>query len=464
MKARQPLAVRLFAPVDIASLVYFRIAFGALMLIEVWRYFHYGWIARYYIDPIFYFKYYGFGWVHPWPGDWMYVHFLALGVLAVCVMLGLWYRTAMALLFLGFTYVFLLDQTNYLNHFYLISLFTLIMTFAPAHRAFSVDAARHPEIRADTAPAWALWLLRAQMGIAYFYAGVAKLNGDWLRGEPMRIWLANRTHFPIIGRLFTQEWMVYFFSYGGLLLDLCIVPLLLWRRTRPFAFAAALVFHLTNAELFQIGIFPWFALAATLLFFEPDWPRFRWLRAKLLRTRWASTPQVSGGALDTAGAVRSLRASERFVLAAMAIYLGIQLLLPLRHFIYPGNVSWTEEGHRFSWHMMLRTKNAKAGFFATDPATGQTWEIDPAEHLTRRQAREMKTRPDMILQFAHYVARLKRAEGYPHIQVRARIMASLNGRRPQLLVDPNVDLASVRRSVLPASWIISLTEPLRRDD
>ena len=267
--ALRALPARLFAPVDIASLACFRIVFGAIMLWEVIRYFSHGWIERYFITPTFHFTFYGFGWVQPWPGDGMYWHFFALGVLALLIMVGFLYRLSAALFFLGFTYVFLLDQARYLNHFYLVCLLSLLMVLIPAHRALSVDALARPSLRAATAPAWALWLLRAQVGLVYFYAGVAKLNGDWLRGEPIRDWLAYRTDFPIIGPLFTQEPVMWMFAYGGLLLDLLLAPLLLWRRTRWFAFALAVLFHLLNAGLFSIGIFPWLMIAATVMFFPP---------------------------------------------------------------------------------------------------------------------------------------------------------------------------------------------------
>jgi hypothetical protein len=251
-------------------------AFGAIMLFEVVCHFVGGWIHRYYIEPNFFFTYYGFQWVKPWPGNGMYWHFEALGVLSACVMLGLCYRLSAVLLFFGFTYIFLLDQSWYLNHFYLIVLISLLMVFLPAHRAFSLDSWMRPAIHSDTAPTWTLWLLRAQIGIVYFYGGLAKLNGDWLHGEPMRMWLARRIDFPLIGQYFTEEWMVYGFVYGGLLLDLLVVPFLLWRRTRLIAFVFAFTFHLLNSFLFRIGIFPLFMSAATLLFFNPDWPRY-WL-------------------------------------------------------------------------------------------------------------------------------------------------------------------------------------------
>ncbi|MHC4108371.1 MAG: HTTM domain-containing protein, partial [Planctomycetota bacterium] len=162
MRARE-LISRLFDPVDIASLVLFRIMFGAIMLWEVWRYFDHGWIRRYYIEPVFHFKYYGFGWVKAWPGDGMYWHFVAMGLLAAFILSGFLYRLSTALFFLAFTYVYLLDQARYLNHFYLVSLISFLMIFVPAHRALSIDAWLRPGIRRDITPAWSIWILRAQM-------------------------------------------------------------------------------------------------------------------------------------------------------------------------------------------------------------------------------------------------------------------------------------------------------------
>lgn len=446
---------RLFAPVDISFLVYFRVIFGAIMLWEVWRYFSHDWIRRYYIEPTFYFHYFGFDWIRPWPGDGMYLHFCFLGALATCIMIGLWYRVATVLFFLGFTYVFLLDQTRYLNHFYLISLLAFLMIFLPAHRALSVDAWRNRKIRSDTSPAWTLWLLRAQIGIPYFYGGIAKLNGDWLRGEPMRMWLAERIDFPVVGALFTEEWMVYLFVWGGLLLDLLIVPLLLWRRTRPFVFAAAVLFHLLNAQLFQIGIFPWFMLAATLIFFPPDLPR-RLFAELFRRRRPEKRPRAGAPTIEHNHATPA----PKVTLAFLAVYLTFQVLVPLRHFLYPGNVNWTEEGHRFSWHMKLRDKEGDALFTATEPASGETWIIDPREYLTSRQRRTMATHPDMILQFSQYLADEMRRTGRGDVEIRAQVSASLNGRQKQLLIDPSVNLAGQKRNLWPSGWIVPLSQPL----
>lgn len=486
-----PLLNRLFAPIPIWPLVYLRIAFGAVMMWEVWRYFNNGWIHRYYIQPEFFFTYYGFDWVRPWPGEWMYVHFHVMGALAFCILIGLSYRLVMPLFFAAFTYVFLLDQTNYLNHFYLISLISFLMIFIPAHRAFSVDALLRPVIRSRTAAGWTLYIIVFQISVAYFYGGIAKLNGDWLQGEPMRMWLAARTDFPVIGHFFTEEWMVFLFSYGGLLLDLFIVPLLLWRRTRWLAVMVLLAFHLTNHHLFSIGIFPWFMMAVIPLYFPPHWwaglPDAALSLTSRLRLPGQIKPQpalagdavpgnlppvwmetralpfenslASGGGIPEPQAITA--AGQHFLLAALALYCAFQLLLPLRHFLYPGNVSWTEQGHNFSWHMKLRDKSGRAEFLVIDRTSNLTWQALPEDFLTRRQVSKLPDSPDMILLFSHYLAEKARAAGYEHVEVYAEVQVSLNGRERAWLIDPMVNLAAQPRTVLAADWILPLNMPLR---
>jgi hypothetical protein len=452
------LGVALFEPVDISFLVFFRVVFGGIMLWETYRYFTHGWITRYFVEPAVNFTYYGFSWVKPWPGSGMYIHFFVLGLAAACVMVGFLYRIAAPVLFLTFTYSFLLDQTRFMNHFYLVCLISFLMCFLPAERAFSVDSLLRRKIRSDVVPAWTLWLLRAQVGIPYFFGGIAKLNSDWVfGGEPMRIWLSPLAKIPAFGHIFAANWVVFGFVIGGLLLDLLVVPLLLWRRTRPFAFVAAVLFNLINSVLFDIGIFPWLMLGALLIFFPPDVPR-RFARAFMSSGEEeivdAEPPPVS----QRTG---SLSSSQKLVLGLLAAYLVVQVFLPLRHYFYPGDVSWTEEGHNFSWHMKLRTKTGDAVFTITYPQTGQTWTIKPEEHLKSHQLMKVITKPDLIVHFAHYLAELKRREGYENVEVRARAMVSLNGRQPQLLIDPNVDLAKIEVGVLPARWIVPLTTPLR---
>lgn len=437
---------RLNQSVDILPLIYFRLVFGFMMLVEVYRYFSYGWIERYYISPEFLFKYFGFEWVQVLPGIGMYLHFLGLGVLAILIILGLWYRWVMPLFFLGFTYVFLVAQTTYLNHFYLISLVSFVLIFLPLNRFASLDVGRRPDLQRERVPIWTFWLLRFQIAIPYIYGGLAKINGDWLRGEPMRSWLSYKTDFPLIGSYFRDEWMVYAFSYGGLIFDLLIVPMLLWRRTRWVAVTWIVAFHMLNNQLFSIGIFPWFMLLATPLFFPDDTLRKVFNKFNLgltaIRSRHASASRDFY--LGRAG------------LLFLCLFVAFNLLIPFRHFLYPGNVSWTEEGHCFAWHMKLRGKDGITRFQLVDRGTGEEWFVDPADYLSERQQRKMPTRPGMILQFGHYLGQKWRDKGHDDIEVYAIARASLNDRPYQTLIDPNVDLMTVSRSLKPAAWVLPL--------
>lgn len=443
---------KLFAPVDIAVLVFFRIAFGALMLLQVVLYFANNWIYAYFIAPNFFFPYYGFEWVKPWPGDLMYLHFIVLGILAVFILIGFQYRISMALFFLGFTYFFLLDHANFLNHFYLILLISFLMIFVPAHRAFSIDAWRRKEIRTDTVPSLSLWILKAQIGIVYFYGGIAKLNPDWLfRAEPMRVFLNQKMDFPLIGPLFSEEWIVWSFNYSSFLLDLLVVPFLLWRKTRWYAVGIAVTFHLLNSQLFSIAIFPWFMIVGTLLFLEPHWPRR--VLSYFLKKRNVGTTKPNKQ--STYEKRHKWSSRQRTIILLLMIYFIFQLSVPLRHYLYPGNTMWTEEGDYFSWHMMLdSTAYVPVEFYVTDPASSRTWQVGP--DLTPFQLDRMNAQAYMILQYSHHIADVYREQGYDEVEVRVETMMSLNSREFQKLIDPTVDLAAQPVTLLPATWIIPL--------
>lgn len=439
----------LFEPADIASAAAFRIIFGLLNVIGVLRFFAYGWIDQLYVQPALHFTFDGFTWIKPWPTwDLMYAHFAVLGVLALLVMLGCFYRPACLLFCLGFTYVELIDKTTYLNHYYWVSLISGLMVFMPLHRAASIDAWRRPALGADTVPAWVLWTLRGQIGLLYFFGGVAKLTPDWLlHAQPLKIWLAASTDVPVIGPLLGYTWVAFAMSWAGAIFDLSVPFLLLWRRTRPFAYAAVLVFHGLTARLFPLGMFPWLMIGSTLIFFPPEWPRrLKALLGERAAPRPAVEPAPRGSSRPTA--------RQRFGGAALATFFLIQILLPLRHWGYPGPVAWTEEGFRFAWNVMLIEKSGQADFRVTDPGTGRHWVVEPRDYLTPLQARMMVTQPDMIQEFSQLVAEDFRRRGIPGVEVRADVFVSLNGRPAERLVDPDIDLAAQPRGPAPKRWIL----------
>ncbi len=447
---------KLFDPVDAASLAVFRIGFGAIMMWEVWRYFNHGWIKSDYIEPPFHFKYYGFEWIQAWPGDGMYLHFAVLGLLAFLICIGLVYRWAIIAFTVGFTYVFLLDQAQYLNHFYFVILLSTILCFVPANQTWSVDARRN-NVYSQGVPSWSIWLLRTQIEIMLLYAGLAKLNTDWLNLNPLSTWLAARSDFPLIGHLFHEQWVVASAAYGVIALHLIGAPLLLFRRTRVFVFLLYAVFHLMNHRLFNIGIFPWITLAGTLIFFDADWPRQVYARVRKILNQQHEELRTTTGHVNQC----ALPAMRRrvLVLSLAALWISVQILFPLRHYLYPGDVAWTGEGHRFAWRMKLHTKRGKSWFEVRDSGTGRAWHVGPEKYLTDNQYRKMSARPDMILQFAHYLAERWRVDyNIPNVEVFAAVRSSLNYRQPSLLIDPARNLAEVTRSLRAADWILPLPD------
>jgi HTTM domain/Vitamin K-dependent gamma-carboxylase, lumenal domain len=437
-------------PIDARPLVVFRIAFGALLLFGAVRFVAKGWVASQYIRPQFHFQYYLFGWVHPLPGAWLYLVFAAQVLCAGLIAAGWHYRTAAVGFFLSFSYIELLDQTTYLNHYYFISLVAFLLILLPLNRWGSVDARRDPGLWRESAPRWISLVLQLQIAIVYFFAGVGKLNPDWLlKAEPLRIWLEARSGFPLVGPLFEQTWLAYAMSWGGAAFDLSIPFLLFVRRTRPWAYLAVVAFHLATGALFPIGIFPWVMIVGTLVFFDGrDLDRLR---------RGLRKVGIGGGAPGPAATSPPIPLSPalRWVLVP---FFAVQLLMPLRNLAYRGPVLWTEEGFRFSWRVMVAEKTGTVFFSVTDPATGRSWEAFPGDYLSPQQERQMAFQPDMILEFAHHLRDRLESEGIADPEIRALAYVSLNGRPSQLLIDPGVDLARVPRSLARKDWVLPLAK------
>ena len=458
---------RLFQPFDIAPLVFFRIMFGILGfadLLSSWIYYHLEKDA--YNPEKFQFKYYGFEWVTPLPAPFLSIFFITAMLLALFIALGLWYRMASILFFFSFTYTYFLEKAHYLNHGYLFCWICFVMIFLPANKAFSLDVLRKPGLRQKEIPYWPVFLLTFLMGVVYFFGGIAKINQDWLIAQPLRIWLRHKNDALLIGPLLKQEWMPYFMSYGGLALDLFVVFFLIFKRTRIWAFLFVLFFHFMNFLIFNIGIFPILSISLTLLFFAPEFPRNV---IDFLKKRFAFIGKIESHwelALERRGSKHfgspdywqnNLRFQPAIRTAILALCL-LHVLLPLRHHLFPGDVAWTEEGHRYSWRMMLRSKSGYGQFVVVKP-DGSKDRIKPRTMLGKKQQRKLYTHPDMILQFAHYLRDTYKEKGMD-VEVYAEIKTKLNHRKYQPYIKSDVDLAKVEWSFFQTSdWIV----PIRAD-
>ncbi len=435
-----------------APLAVFRICFGLMLFGSIVRFWSKGWIADLYIKPRYFFPFYGFEFVQPL-GEYTYVLFAVCGLSALLVAVGLVYRVAIVSLFLSFTYIELIDKSTYLNHYYFTSMVCLLLIFLPAHAYFSVDAYRNRRLLADQIPAWCIDSLKLFVALLYFFAGIAKLNSDWLLNAlPLRIWLPAHNDLPVIGFLFNYPWIPIAFSWFGCLYDLSI-PFLLWaRQTRPWAYAAVVVFHGLTAFLFPIGMFPYIMIVTALIFFSAHF------HLTIIR-RLSKLLSIPSTFLLVHRTYNYSPVMTKSIGGFMMLFFTVQFAFPLRYLLYPGELFWTEQGYRFSWRVMLMEKAGYAQFTIKDNLGHRTI-VNNTEFLTPLQEKMMSTQPDMLLQYAHLLRDYYAQHGFRKPEVYVDSYVALNGRLGKPLIDPNTNLANEQDSFQHKEWITSFNDKI----
>lgn len=429
----------------IETLVSFRIIFALMMLFSVVRFISKGWVYELYVKPDFHFKYYGFTWVNALPEYGMYTLFLLMLLSCLGILFGCFYRISTIIFFITFTYVELLDSTNYLNHYYFISLMAFIMIFLPAHKSLSLDVKYNWVKELKEIPQFYVLLPKFQLAVVYIFAGIAKLNYDWLiNAMPLKIWLPAHSHLPIIGYLLNYEIVAFLFSWFGAIYDLFIVFFLLNNRTRPYAYFFVIVFHVLTRILFPIGVFPYVMIMSTLIFFSE---KFHVTIINKFRKFFSATTTISDSRAEAYVNIR--------LYAFFLFFFVLQIIMPFRYLAYPGNLFWTEQGYRFSWRVMLMEKAGAAFFYVEDSKTNKRIEVDNKEFLTANQEKMMATQADMILQYAHYLGRYYMAKGIEHPKVYVKSYVNLNGEGSKLFIDPSIDLMEIRDGFHHKNWILS---------
>jgi uncharacterized membrane protein YphA (DoxX/SURF4 family) len=438
------------AQVHIAPLVTFRILFGILMMAGTARFMQLGWIDDHYINPVFHFKYFGFEWVKPLGKTGMYAVHIILLVASLLVTLGLFYRIAAIVVFICFSYTELIDLTYYLNHYYFLSLVSFLLILVPANRYFSIDVVRKPNLFCNTVPGWCINIFKLQLAIVYVFAGLIKINYDWLiNALPMKIWLPANDTVPALGKLFAWQYSPHLFSWVGMLYDTTIIFWLLWKKSRPWAYVTVIVFHTLVGILFQIGVFPLVMIGATLIFFSDKWHNnLHSLLAKCLHKKQLYVLQRK-----ELHNYRPAAWAKKTMIGFLSVYFFIQLLFPWRYLLYPGNMYWTEQGYRFGWRVMLMEKAGTATFYVKDSKTGREGEVFNMEFLNPHQEKQMAMQPDMILQYAHFLGNYYEAKGIYKPQVRAEVFVTLNARPSQLYIDSTVNLMTIKDGWRHKWWV-----------
>ncbi len=428
----------LFKQVDNTGLILFRAVFGLLIATEAFGAIFTGWVRRTLVEPPFTFNFIGFDFLQYLQGDLMYYYFALMGVFGIFVMLGYKYRFSMLAYALMWTGAYLMQKSSYNNHYYLMMLLCWIMAFLPANRWFSVDAKLNPKFKNPAMPQWVLLVLILQVWIVYTFASVAKIYPDWLNATMPAMLMSSKSDYWLIGGLLQESWVHWAIAYTGIFFDLLIVPFMLWKRTRMLGFIISVFFHLFNSIVFQIGIFPYMSIAFALFFFSPEILQKRFLpKKKLYTSDEVIVPKY-----------------KNLILCVFSVYFLFQLGLPLRHWVFKDDVLWTEEGHRLSWRMMLRSKNGSLIVWVKDKKTEVKSRYDYSKLLGVKQNAAVKTKPDLMWQLAHKIKTVEAEKGND-VAVFMESMIRVNEGEYYPFIDPNVDLAAEEWHPLKHSnWIL----------
>lgn len=409
--------------VSVAPLVTLRILFGSIMLFSLTRFIAMGWIEGLYVDVDYHFSFFEF---NIYPGDTLiYLMFYLLIISCIFIIAGLLYKYAITIFFILFTYIELIDKSYYLNHYYFISVLSFAMIFLPLNYNYSIDSILNKS-EINKIKNWQLLVPKVLISIVYLYAGIAKINSDWLlNAMPLSLWLPASSDLPVIGNLLQQQWVAYVFSWTGCIYDLTIWIFLFNNKTRKYAYIFVIFFHIMTSILFQIGIFPYMMTLLTLIFFSPETHNNIINKLKLILKYNIKNKEIN----------HSIFPKYLFI-----IFILFQLIFPFRYILNKGDLFWTEEGYRFSWRVMLMEKTGWVNYKLIDKENNIVKNIDPTYYLSDIQVKQMSFQPDMILQYAKYLGDnyFKKYKIKPELYVDSYV--SINGSGSRRYFKDNIDV------------------------
>uniref|UniRef100_A0A6Q2YCR2 Vitamin K-dependent gamma-carboxylase n=1 Tax=Esox lucius TaxID=8010 RepID=A0A6Q2YCR2_ESOLU len=460
-------------PADPASLGIFRFLFGMVMAIDITQERGLSHLDYKYLDgaPVCRFPLLNF--LQPLPLDYMYLVYVVMFFGAIGIMLGCFYRLACLMFISTYWYVFFLDKTTWNNHSYLYGLIGFQLTIMDANRYWSIDGLRSPKKRNAQVPLWNYTLLRSQIFIVYFIAGIKKLDADWVEGYSMS-YLAHHWLFDPFRMILPNEMVSLLVVHGGgLCLDLSAGYLLFFDATRPYGIFFVSYFHCMNSQLFNIGMFSYTMLATSPLFCYPDWPRRFFahfpcfLRPVLPLTTPPPQPSTScvypeirntcTGAQENISACKTSKTRFKHKLATLfsILYLTEQFFLPYSHFITQGYNNWTNGLYGYSWDMMVHSRSHQhVKITYRDGKTGVVGYLNPGVFT---QSRRWKDHGDMLKQYATCLSHHLPHYNISDPEIYFDIWVSINERFQQRIFDPRVDIVKADWSPFrPNPWLMPL--------
>lgn len=412
---------------DGAGLAVVRIAVALAVLFEILEICLTGQVIELLVEPQISFKYAFFAWLGRPQGLMPHVLAWTLVVLAATVAIGWRTRWTSILLASGYCYWFLIDAANYSDHGYLVCLLLILIAWLPTNRWASADVYMDRELR-TTVPGWTVELLRTQLILVYFFFGLALLNGDWLNGAPLLAWVETEAEENWLARLLSgQTGLIRSMAICLPILYLSVGPLLCWRRSRLIALVLITAFQIFDWFTFQLSVSPLLLTLVNLVFFEPSHVRAigNWLvlgltRVPLTGLIWKTLcrlgwlvdacvswfddtpllgPATASGVNSTAANPPSAKTASKEKAAArspqavnvlaktsapqwaIALWLLIQVWMPLRYMTLETNPDWTDLATTFAWRGQHRDKQCDLKLSVIQPSQELAWPLDPSEEF-----------------------------------------------------------------------------------
>ena len=376
-----------------------------------------------------YLYYQNFAWAIKLLGEDSVWIFFSKIIFAASLLAGFFIRESLFLIFVFTTYLFLNHPLDWLNHEYLLCIVYFLLLFTPLEKA-----KKDPE---GFSYSWSLNAIKLMMLIVYFYGGLSKITYDWFNGYPIYLWLDNSMRlFSYLEPIVDKKTLAILLSYSSFFLDLFAPVFLFIKKTKKIFISFLIVFHLLNGEMFMIGSFPYMAIFLTCLF--------------LIESKESSdSPSIS--------------VVDKAKFYVLGLFFLIQIIIPMKRFLYSYDTLWTGESRRFGWRMMSSQHICHITFYARDKKTGETSEYR-LDSLSLESKSDICNYPNHIIQTARMIKGQAFVQGR-EVSVHARAYASLNGRKAQELVDPNVDLSEQEEKMFGSfSWIYPLKVKLENQE
>lgn len=378
--------------------------------------------------------------------------FMAISI--VMVLIGFCTKFFNFIFMCGYWYLFILNKDTWNNHSYLFGLFSIMLMNANSNHYWSVDAWLFPKTYKNKhIPRIQYSVVKLQIFLLYFYAGLKKYDPDWLDGYSMGK-LSRHWAFDPLKLVFSESFIdLIIVHIGGFCIDLFGGFALYFDKTRPFAFLVLTGFHGLNSQLFSIGMFPYTCIATMFVFCHAD--SFRKLlgdKSKCVKnfencvyddekiedlpesevvededakvkkegkkgankdakkSKKSKTEKKTEKSPDTEKTTsRSTKTTKPLLIKLLPklkvnvifCYMAIQLFLPWSHFITLGYNGWCQGTYGYSWDMMIHsfsTQHVKIKFVNT--LTGEDGYLKPDAFTSGRASSRWTSHPDQLWQYA----------------------------------------------------------------